>query len=391
MLSDSNATGERVSSGVVDLDALLGGVILVDNVVWILAGTDVVRALEDAMLDAASARGEGCLYVSVSGDPVRLQARLGAGVTVLDARPRRPQGDAAVLESTIIEWARSHPPGYVVVDGLGQLARRWGAPKAVAFFSRVCPRLFDLGAVAYWRAPRAELGRSSVDQVTNVTQCVLEIGDGHLRVVKAEGRPASVQGRLLRLELTDGVVHLEDERALGRLGRGLERVRRERNLHQSDLARLAGVTPSAISQAESGRRGLSLDTLLLLTERLGMGVDDLLAPAPTGGYVLARHPRSSVDPTTALLDDPKAGLRAYLVRLGPGETGTPDMIHKGVELVLVASGLVQLTIGDDTPVMRAGDAVLATSVAVTGWRNLMNGPALLFWVLRDEPPTQAAR
>jgi transcriptional regulator with XRE-family HTH domain len=386
VLSDANATGERVSSGVADVDALLGGVILGDNVVWILDNTKVVRALEDAMLAAASARGGGCLYVSVSGDPARLQALVGRGITVFDARPRGPYGDAAVLETAIIEWARSQPPGYVVVDGLGQLARRWGASKAVAFFSRVCPRLFDLGAVAYWRAPRAELGRPFLDQVTGVTQCVLEIGDGHLRVVKAEGRPASVQGRLLRLELTDGVVRLEEERALGRLGRGLERVRRERNLHQSDLARLAGVTPSAISQAESGRRGLSLDTLLLLTERLGMGVDELLASAPTGGYVLARHPRTPVDPITALLDDPKAGLRAYLVRLAPGESGTPDLVHKGVELVLVASGLVQLTIGDDTPVMRAGDAVLVTAVAVTGWRNLMNGPALLFWVLRDDPP-----
>jgi transcriptional regulator with XRE-family HTH domain len=160
-------------------------------------------------------------------------------------------------------------------------------------------------------------------------------------------------------------------------------VRRERNLHQSDVARLAGVTPSAISQAEAGRRGLSLDTLLLLSERLGMGLDDLLASAPTGGYVLARHPRGLAEPTTALLDDPKAGLRAYLVRLGPGESGMPDMLHKGVELVLVASGLVQLTIGSDTPVMRAGDAVLATTEAVTGWRNLINSPALLFWVLRD--------
>ena len=49
----------------------------------------------------------------------------------------------------------------------------------------------------------------------------------------------------------------------------------------------------------------------------------------------------------------------------------------------MASGLVQLTIGDDQPVMRAGDVAVATTAAVSGWRNLMNGPALLFWVLRD--------
>jgi transcriptional regulator with XRE-family HTH domain len=379
---------DRVPSGVPDVDDLLGGLILGDNVVWVLDDVDVVRRLEDAMLGEAVARGEGCFYVSAAGDPAKLAARLGPGVTVLDARPRGRYGDAAVLETAIIEGARSRPPGYVVVDGLQEFSRRWGAAKAIAFFSRVCPRLFDLGAVAYWRAPRSDLGRSFIEQITNVTQCVLEIGDSHLRVVKAEGRPASVQGRLLRLDVADGQLRLEDERALGRLGRGLERVRRERNLNQSDLARLAGVTPSAVSQAEAGRRGLSLDTLLLLSERLGMGLDELLAAAPAGGYVLARHPRTRAEATTALLDDPKAGLRAYLVRLGPGESGAPDFLHKGVELVLVASGLVQLTIGDDTPVLRAGDVVLATTVAVSGWRNLMNGPALLFWVLRDEPPAR---
>ena len=373
-----------------DLDGLLGGLILGDNVVWVLDDNEVVRHLEDAMLAEAVGRGEGCFYVTATGDPARVEARVGPSVTVLDARPRGPYGDAAVLETAIIEGARSRPPGYVVVDGLLAFARRWGPAKAVAFFSRVCPRLFDLGAIAYWRAPRADLGRSFIEQVTNVTQCVLEIGEGHLRVVKAEGRPASVQGRLLRVEVTEGAVRLEEERALGRLGRGLERVRRERNLNQSDLARMAGVTPSAVSQAETGRRGLSLDTLLLLSERLGMGLDELLAAAPAGGYVLARHPRTADDAKVSLLDDPKAGLRAYLVRLGPGESGAPDFLHKGAELVLVASGLVQITIGADTPVMRAGDAVLATSLAVSGWRNLMNGPALLFWVLRDDPPAARA-
>ncbi len=379
-----DATADRVPSGAPDLDGLLGGLILGDNVVWVLDDADVVGHLEEALLREVRGRGEAAFYVTAGPDPAALGARLGGGVTVMDARARGPYGDAAVLETAIIEGARSNPPGYVVIDGLAQFARRWGTAKAVAFFSRVCPRLFDLGAIAYWRAPRAELGSSFIEQVTNVTQCVLEVTGGHLRVNKAEGRPASVQGRLLRLNLDGGSLRLEDERVLGRLGQGLERVRRERNLSQSDLARLAGVSQSAVSQAEAGRRGLSLETVMLLAERLGMGVDDLLASPPAGGYVLARRPRTLTEADTALLDDPRAGLRAHLIRLGPGQPGSPDLLHKGPELVLVASGLVQLTIGSDTPVMRAGDAALATTVAVSGWRNLQNTPALLFWVLRDE-------
>ena len=44
---------------------------------------------------------------------------------------------------------------------------------------------------------------------------------------------------------------------------------------------------------------------------------------------------------------------------------------------------VQVTIGPDMPVMRAGDAALATRVAVSTWRNLTGEPATVFWVLRD--------
>jgi transcriptional regulator with XRE-family HTH domain len=148
---------------------------------------------------------------------------------------------------------------------------------------------------------------------------------------------------------------------------------------------MVGVSPSAISQAEAGRRGLGLDTLLSLTEALGMGLDELLSSAPDSAYVLARRDRTAARRgITPLLDDPRTGLRAYLVLLGPGDRGEPPALHKGVELLVVATGLVQLDIGDEGPVMRAGDAVLATRVPVRGWRNLVAQPARLFWILRDE-------
>jgi transcriptional regulator with XRE-family HTH domain len=376
-------SGDRVRSGVADLDELLDGLILGDNVVLVSEETQLLRRLEDALLTESLARGQSCFYVSANPDVPRLRERLPAAVTLLDARPRGDHADPVALETTLVEGARGAPPGCVVVDGLAAFARRWGRDRTVAFFSRVCPRLFDLGALAYWRASREQLGRSFLERITKVTQCVLELGEDRLRVVKAEGRPASVQGRLLRLRQDDGRIALEDERALGRLGRGLEQIRHQRNLSQTDLARLGRVSPSAISQAEGGRRGLSLDTLLILADGLGVGLDELLASTPLPDYVLGRHHRGSAGTQTPLLDDPKAGMRAYLVRLEPGRSAAPEPGHKGVEMVLVASGLVQVTVGGDTPVMRAGDVVMATRAPITGWRNLVNEPALLFWVLRD--------
>lgn len=379
-------SSDRVDSGVADLDELLDGLILGDNVVLVTEEQALARRLEDALLESALTRGQACFYVSARPDVARLRDDLPAPVKILDARPRGAFADPALLETTLVEGSRSvrgGPPGCVVVDSLAAFARRWGADRAVAFFSRVCPRLFDLGALAYWQAPRQALGRSAIERVTKVTQCVLELDKDQLRVVKAEGRPASVQGRLLGLRLVDERIVLEDERALGRLGRGLEQLRRQRQLSQTDLARLGGVSPSAISQAEGGRRGLSLDTLVTLADGLGVGLDELLASNPLPGYVLGRHHRGSTRTQAPLLDDPKAGLRTYLICLGPGESTTPEVAHKGLELVLVAAGLVQVTIGQDTPVMRAGDAALATREPVTRWRNLLNEPSLVFLVLRD--------
>jgi quercetin dioxygenase-like cupin family protein len=87
-----------------------------------------------------------------------------------------------------------------------------------------------------------------------------------------------------------------------------------------------------------------------------------------------------------LLDDPAVGLRAFLVRLSAESAVTPHFTHKGLELVAVAHGLVQLVLETGKPVLRAGEALLVERGAITGWRNLGQTEAKLFWVLRDDPP-----
>jgi DNA-binding XRE family transcriptional regulator len=262
-------TAGRLSTGVDDLDELLTGLIPGDNIVWATSDVALVNRLEEAFLDEAGRQGLPRAYVTTSAEPAALRVRFGSDLTVLDARPGGEHAKPGLLEHLLRQRAKETAPACVVFDGLDRFARRWGAPGALSFFSRVCPALFDLAAIAYWRAPRRELGDSFLEGVAKVTQCVLEIGRDHIRVLKAEGRAASVRGQLLRLGVEDEMIRLRNERVLGRLGRGLERIRKERNLSQGDLAALAGVTQSAISQAEAGRRGLSLDTLVSLAERLG--------------------------------------------------------------------------------------------------------------------------
>lgn len=371
-----------IRSGIDDLDDILGGLLAGDNVVWVTDERDLFVQVERLML-AATPSGETSVHVSCHESKAQVRARFGKHVVVVDARAGSRLSDPVLLEETIVTEARNGATR-VVVDGLAPLARQWGLDRAVGFFRRVCPRLFDLGVIAYWRVSRAKLGNAAIDEIRKVTQCVFELSPKQLRIVKAEGHSSLVQGRLFRVSVDAEAIHLHAERALGRLAEGLRAVRSDRGLSQADLARLAGVSPSAVSQAEGGLRGLSLDTLLTLTSGLGIGLDSLLENEERPDYVLARRARGpQFGESRFLLDDPGAGLRVYLVNLAAGEHGSPPVRHKGTELLLVARGLVLVELGDSSPAMRAGDAILATRVPIVSWRNLSPEPSVLFWILRD--------
>ncbi|MGH2808481.1 MAG: helix-turn-helix domain-containing protein [Actinomycetota bacterium] len=371
-----------IRSGISDLDVMLGGLLSGDNVVWVTDEQELFNHVETLLL-SVTPHGERALHVTGRDTAAQVRSRLGDRVEVIEARPGSNMSDPAALEQRIVSEVRNGATR-VVVDGIAPFAERWGLDRAVGFFKRVCPRLFDLGAIAYWRMSRSKLGNAAIDDIRKVTQCVFEVSPTQLRILKAEGHSALVQGRLFRVSVDDDDIKLHAERALGRLAEGLRALRTERSLSQADLARFADVTPSAISQAEAGQRGLSLDTLLTLAGRVGIGLDSLLDNEESADYTLARRDRGpELGDSRFLLDDPAAGLRVYLVNLGPGETGAPPVKHKGAELVLVARGLVLVDLGDSSPAMRAGDAVLAARVPILSWRNLSPEASVLFWILRD--------
>src|SRR5687768_133343 len=180
-----------IRSGISDLDEILGGVLTGDNVVWVTDQQDLFNRVELALL-AAAPPGDKALHVTGREIAAAVKARVGKHVDVIDARSGSPMSDPALLEQTIVSEVRNGATR-VILDGMAPFARQWGVDRAVAFFKRVCPRLFDLGAVAYWRVSRSKLGNPAIDDIRKVTQCVFELSPTQLRILKAEGHPASVQ------------------------------------------------------------------------------------------------------------------------------------------------------------------------------------------------------
>jgi transcriptional regulator with XRE-family HTH domain len=169
-----------------------------------------------------------------------------------------------------------------------------------------------------------------------------------------------------------------------RVAASLRAVRRARTLSQHDLGDLAGVTASAISQAERAERGLSLATLVRLSDALGVTVDDLVHGDDPGRYRIGRRtgdPRRGLDHTLTLLGAGDTDLRIDLVHLDPREAGEPAAAPEGIGVVAVAGGLVQCKVAGQTPVIRHGEVLVADSGQIDGWRNLGQAEAVLFWMV----------
>ena len=371
------------STGIAELDHTLGGLFWGDNVVFEVAGPPAAEPFYRAVA-AVEGHYDQVLYVALSGEPTQLR-----GFDLIDARRGSELSQPAPLLRAIVERCRRGERNLVLFEAMETMIERWGADVAARFFAHCCPQLLELGAIAYWSVPAGALYPSLRRTIEEVTQCVLVVGDSRLRVAKAEGRPPGIEGSVFRYRDVGGLPALTPAPVAARIGVALRAARTQRQLSQSDLARLAGVSPSAISQAERGKRGLSLETLLELTGNLNMSIDELLRGEVVAGYRLGRrdHPRTRrIDnghQPLPLLDDPGAGLRAYLVHLPPRQTGSPHLTHKGTELVAVANGLVQIVLANGRLVLRRGEVLLIDATTIEGWRNLGPSEATLFWILRD--------
>jgi transcriptional regulator with XRE-family HTH domain len=368
-----------VSTGIDALDAVLGGLYWGDNVVWQLDSTPVrpfYRAVAEltGTFDSRTFVSLGTVAMAFDGHEVGL----------IDAGPGSELADPVDLLREIHRVCQPPARRLLLFESLDSMVRAWGADRTRAFFSRCCPFLLEVGAVAYWCMSARGTPRTVRDTVESVTQCVLRVDERSVRVIKAEGRDDGVRGSVLHWHEEHGIPVLAPAELVGRVAASLRAVRRSRALSQQEVAGLAGVTASAISQAERAERGLSLATLVRLSAALGITIDDLVHGEDPDVYRIGRRtddPQRGLERAITLLGSDDSDVHVDLVYLGPRETGTPISKLNGTAIVAVASGLVHVQIAGQTPAVRHGEVLLADSTRIEGWRNLGQSDAMLFWIV----------
>ncbi len=177
------------------------------------------------------------------------------------------------------------------------------------------------------------------------------------------------------------------------LGGRIKHLRAERELQQRQLAEKADLTPSMVSQIESGRLTPSLNTLGRVAAALGVPIASLFDGQAAGSIVVSRkkdYPVVSFDGASERWAVLGAGLfqgkiRAVVSTLGPrsrGVTTEKVVIKPGqMKLFYVLQGKVALHYNGDRHVLEAGDSALLDGGTPHGWDNLGARQAQALWVI----------
>ena len=191
------------------------------------------------------------------------------------------------------------------------------------------------------------------------------------------------------------------------IGDRLRESRQERGWSLRDLAVRLGVSPSLISQIETGRARPSVNTLYAIADELGVSLDDLLFMDPDRGGPVGRPADVAGSPDEGRRAGPvqRADSRK-LIRLASGviwerltTTSEPDLEflkvtyevggasspesefqrHGGHEWGYVLSGRLSVTIGFDEYELGPGDSVSLDSTTPHRLFNRGGEPVHAIW------------
>jgi transcriptional regulator with XRE-family HTH domain/KaiC/GvpD/RAD55 family RecA-like ATPase len=424
----------RVASGVRELDELLDGLYIGDNVVWYDDAGSLASVFCLNFLRISQEQRKPMIYVTFDRSPKNLLDKLGnladnPMLTVLDCftygkgagssvflkfykekeakvscrlvweeEPRRPD---RVMDTLYRIHAGMEGDVRFVFESLTGMEELWGGEEQLLnFYSHSCPRLYELNTVAYWvlekRAHSARL-RALISQIAQVViDLSVRRGTNSLTLLKAEKRNLDTLNKPYPYWSKDLSVVFESQgRAVGpvRLGTRLRSLRTKRGLSQKELAELVGVTSSTISQVESNLIYPSLPALLKMAEILSVDMSSFFQDrTEAAGRVvfplteavdvkLTAFPHYLVQARLLTPPDLDAKAEPYLIEIAPGKVISAHFfIHKGEEFGYLISGKLEVRMKKTLYTMGAGDIIYLTKEAPAQWKNPGPDEARLLWI-----------
>ena len=162
------------------------------------------------------------------------------------------------------------------------------------------------------------------------------------------------------------------------LGNRIRAARARRGLSLGELASIAGVSKSLVSQIERGIAAPSIDTVRRLASALELPVFSLFMEEPHNGMIVRRGERRVVrypgSGATREILSPTLGGRMVLlwVTFPPGEDGREPVRHVGEESVVVIRGTLEVHLGQEQVMLERGDTMTFDPEVPHSFRNPTN-------------------
>jgi transcriptional regulator with XRE-family HTH domain len=163
------------------------------------------------------------------------------------------------------------------------------------------------------------------------------------------------------------------------LGGKLRALRMSKGASLRSVAAAVGISPSLLSQVETGKTNPSVSTLYALVTHLGVSIDELLVPTPAAPRAVPSRDdgaiqRGDANPTIEMENGvtwerlavgPYGIVDPLLTTYAPGGSSSIEgrlMRHSGIEYGYIIRGELTVKLDFATHVLRAGDSLCFDSL-----------------------------
>jgi KaiC/GvpD/RAD55 family RecA-like ATPase/mannose-6-phosphate isomerase-like protein (cupin superfamily) len=403
----------RVSSGISDFDKLIDSLYTGDNVVWeVEAGTSYEIFVHNFARQSL-ADDQNVIYVSFNKSPQSILLQLHdipyrENFVLLDCfTSGKGKNDKAFMkfyeqnpDKRVIKVEKpfdiSHftdylnsiedrfPASKYVFDSLTGMQDLWGDESSTyKFFTYMCPRLYDLGTVAYWILEKEAHSDTFKANLRHITQVVLDLYKRkdklYIKALKLDGRnnreafkphPFEIEGRTVSIKPVKKEVSFE-------VGTRVKELRMKLGMSQKELAEKVDLTPSFISQLENNQISPSIHSFLTICSALGVSPTVLWESTRENdknwlitkekvssnlllkekGFALFGITRNGKVSSNIAVIEPNTKLKKHF------------LAEKGKELIYVLKGNISAVIDGREEILHEGDSLYLEEYLVSSWKN----------------------
>jgi transcriptional regulator with XRE-family HTH domain/KaiC/GvpD/RAD55 family RecA-like ATPase len=423
----------RVSSGLKPLDQRLDGLFIGDNVIWYDEAGSLVFPFTFNFIQESEQQQKPIIYVTFDRSPKSLLEELGPlaqnpNLTILDCFTHG-KGDGSEIFSKFYEKDGAQWPYQIikvkepwkpdkvseaiygihrklkgdvrfVFESLTGMQDLWeGEESILKFYSRSCPRLYELETIAYWIIEKGAHSSRLKAHINQIAQVVIELsiqrGKSTLSILKAQNR---CRDNLNKPEFfwADGItVGFDIDQPMTEkidIGSRLKLLRVRQGISQKELAGLVGVTPSTISQIESNLIYPSIPALIKIAQVMSVDMSYFFQkngaeqkPVVFSGEGHPVHfpgvPKDTIAGRQLLPAGLPTNFEPFILKISPGKKLVSHFFsHKGEEFGYLLEGELEVTIRNTVQILRAGDIIFLSRDNPTQWKNSGDETAVLLWM-----------